>query len=226
VIGKRVKVGSDWASVVGVVNDVQFAQPGEAHAFQIFTPVNQAPQSSLSFVLRTAPHFGTDPLSLTEPARAAVASIDSKLAVSGFSSLEVLSDDSLAGQRTSTTVISILGMLALLLASVGVYGVMAYSVSRREREFGIRIALGASRSRILRLLYSQVLRLVLIGTVLGVILACSAQVWIASMLEIKEISPLAILSGGLLLCAIAGLAAAAPARRAMRVVPMQALRNE
>jgi putative ABC transport system permease protein len=226
VIGKRVKVGSDWASVVGVVNDVQFAQPGEAHAFQIFTPVNQAPQSSLSFVLRTAPHFGSDPLSLTGPARAAVASIDSKLAVSGFSSLEVLSEDSLAGQRTSTTVISILGLLALLLASVGVYGVMAYSVSRREREFGIRIALGASRSRILRLLYSKVLRLVLIGTVLGVILAYSAQVWIASMLEIKEISPLAILSGGLLLCAIAGLAAAAPARRAMRVVPMQALRNE
>jgi ABC-type antimicrobial peptide transport system permease subunit len=103
---------------------------------------------------------------------------------------------------------------------------MAYSVSRREREFGIRIALGASRSRILRLLYSTVLRLVLSGMVLGVILAYFAQVWIASMLEIKEINPLAIASGGLLLCFIAGLAAAAPARRAMRVVPMQALRNE
>jgi ABC-type antimicrobial peptide transport system permease subunit len=65
---------------------------------------------------------------------------------------------------------------------------MAYSVSRREREFGIRIALGASRSRILRLLYSMVLRLVLSGTVLGVILAYFAQVWVASMLEIKEIT--------------------------------------
>jgi predicted permease len=225
-IGKRVKAGNDWASVVGVVNDVQFAQPGEAPAFQIYTPVGQAPQSSLSFVLRTAPGSGNDPLSLTEPARAAVASIDPKLAVSGFSSLEVLSQDSLVGQRTSTTVTSILGVLALLLASIGVYSVMAYSVSRREREFGIRIALGASRSRILRLLYSMVLRLVLSGMVLGVILAYFAQVWIASMLEIKEINPLAIASGGLLLCVIAGLAAAAPARRAMRVVPMQALRNE
>jgi predicted permease len=225
-IGKRVKAGNDWASVVGIVNDVKFAQPGEAPAFQIFTPVDQAPQSSLSFVVRTASGFGSDPLSLTEPARAAVASIDPKLAVAGFSSLDVLSQDSLAGQRTSTTVTSILGVLALLLASIGVYGVMAYSVSRREREFGIRIALGASRSRILRLLYSMVLRLVLSGIVLGVILAYFAQVWIASMLEIKEINPLAIASGGLLLCVIAGLAAAAPARRAMCVVPMQALRNE
>jgi predicted permease len=225
-IGKHVKAGNDWASVAGVVNDVQFAQPGEPPAFQIFTPVDQAPQSSLSFVLRTGPGLGADPLSLTEPARAAVASIDPKLAVSGFSSLDVLSRDLLAGQRTSTTVTSILGVLALLLASVGVYGVMAYSVSRREREFGIRIALGVSRSRILRLMYSAVLRLVLSGMVLGVILAYFAQVWIASMLEIKEINPLAIASGGLLLSVIAAIAAAAPARRAMRVVPMQALRSE
>ena len=225
-IGKRVKSGNDWASVAGVVNDIQYAQPGEPPAFQIFTPVDQAQLSTLSFVLRTAPGFGADPLTLSEPARVAVASVDPKLAVSGFSSLEVLSQDALAGQRTSTTVTSILGVLALLLASVGIYGVMAYSVSRREREFGIRIALGASRSRILRLLYFGVLRLVLSGMVLGVVLAYFAQVWIASMLEIKEINPLAIASGGLLLCVIAGLVAAGPARRAMRVVPMQALRNE
>jgi predicted permease len=225
-IGKRVKAGSDWASVAGIVNDVQYAQPGEPPAFQIFTPVDQAPQSTLSFVLRTAPGLGADPLSLTEPARTAVASIDPKLAVLGFSSLEVLSQDSLAGQRTSTTVTSILGVLALLLACVGVYGVMAYSVSRREREFGIRIALGASRSRILRLLYSTVLRLALSGMALGVVLVCFAQVWIASMLEIKEINPLAVALGGLLLCVIAAIAAAAPARRAMRVAPMQALRSE
>jgi predicted permease len=226
VIGKRVKAGSNWASVVGVVNDVQFAQPGEAHASQIFTPIDQAPQSSLSLVLRTAPDFGADPLALTDPARAAVASIDPKLAVSDFSSLEILSQDSLAGQRTSATVTSILGVLALLLASVGVYGVMAYSVSRREREFGIRIALGASRSRILRLLYLTVLRLVLSGMALGVVLACFAQLWIASMLEIRGINPLAIALGGLLLCVIAAVAAAAPVRRAMRVIPMQALRSE
>ncbi len=225
-IGKHVKAGSDWASVVGVVADIQYAQPGEPPSFQIFTPIDQAPQSDLSFVLRTAPGLDTDPLSLTEPARRAVTSIDSKLAVSGFTSLEVLSQDSLAGQRTSTTVTSILGVLALLLASLGVYGVMAYSVSRREREFGIRIALGASRSRILRLLYSSVLRLVLSGMALGIVLAYAAQIWIASMIEIKQVNPLAIALGGLLLCLIAVIAAASPARRAMSVLPMQALRSE
>jgi predicted permease len=225
-IGKRVKAGGDWASVAGVIDDIQFAQPGDPPAFQIFTPLDQAPQSRLSFVLRTAPGFGADPLSLTQPARAAVASIDPRLAVSDFSSLQVLSQDALAAQRTSTTVTSILGVLALLLASVGIYGVMAYSVSRRQREFGIRIALGASHSRILRLLYSTVLRLVLSGMALGIILAFFAQVWIASMFQIKEINPLAIALGGLLLCVIAVVAAAAPARRAMLVVPMQALRSE
>jgi ABC-type antimicrobial peptide transport system permease subunit len=172
------------------------------------------------------PHSNIDPLSLSEPAREAVASIDSKLAVSGFTSLQVLSQDSLAGQRTSTTVTSILGVLALLLASLGVYGVMAYSVSCREREFGIRIALGARRSRILRLLYSSVLRLVLSGMALGIVLAYAAQIWIASMLEIKQVNPLAIALGGLMLCLIAAIAAAAPARRAMSVLPMEALRSE
>jgi putative ABC transport system permease protein len=225
-IGKHVKAGSDWASVVGVVGDIQYAQPGEPPSFQIFTPVDQAPQSELSFVLRTAPSLDIDPLSLTEPARRAVTSIDSTLAVSGLTSLEILSQDSLAGQRTSTTVTSILGVLALLLASLGVYGVMAYSVSRREREFGIRIALGASRSRILRLLYSSILRLVLSGMALGIVLAYAAQIWIASMLEIKQVNPVAIALGGLLLCLIAAIAAASPARRAMSVLPMQALRRE
>jgi predicted permease len=225
-IGKHVKTGSNWASIIGVVADVQYAQPGEPPAFQMFTPIDQAPQPGLSFVLRTAPGLDIDPLSLSEPARGAVASIDAKLAVSGFTSVQVLSRDSLAGQRTSTTVTSILGVLALLLASLGVYGVMAYSVSRREREFGIRIALGASRSRILRLLYSSVLRLVLSGMALGIVLAYAAQIWIASMLQIKQVNPLAIALGGLLLCLIAAIAAAAPARRAMSVLPMEALRSE
>ncbi|HTW80667.1 MAG TPA: ABC transporter permease [Terracidiphilus sp.] len=225
-IGKRIKAYSDWETVVGVVADIQFAPPGEPPAFQIYAPLDQSPQPSLGLALRTAPGFGADPLSLSEPARAAVASIDPRLAVSNMASLEVLSQEALAGQLTATTVTSILGVLALLLASIGVYGVMAYSVSRREREFGIRIALGASRARILRLLYSSVFRWVLSGMLLGMVLAWFGQVWIRSMLEIKETSPLVMALGGLLLCVIAAAAAAAPARRAMSVAPVKALRDE
>jgi predicted permease len=225
-IGKRIKPGGDWATIVGVVGDIQFASPGEPPAFQIYQPIDQSGTPFLSLVLRTAPNFGGDPLALAQPARAAVASIDPKLAVSNISSLDVLAQEALAGQRTSTTVTSVLGALALLLASVGIYGLMAYSVSRRQREFGIRIALGANRARIFSLLYSTVFRLVLSGIALGVLLAYGARVWIASLLGEKGLGLEATLLGALLLGAVAFAAAAVPARRATRVLPMEALRNE
>lgn len=225
-IGKRLKLGGEWASIVGVVADIQFEGPGEPPAFQIYTPVDQAPISILSFVVRSSPNLAADPLALAEPARAVVASIDPKMPVANITSLEVLSQEALAGQRTSTTVTSVMGALALLLASVGVYGVMVYSVSRRERELGIRIALGANRKEILRLLYAAVLRLLVIGMGLGILLAYGARAWIASILGAHGSSPIAIVLGGLLLSAAAVIATAAPARRATQILPMEALRNE
>jgi putative ABC transport system permease protein len=225
-VGKRLKPDNGWVTIAGVVRDIEFAGPGEPPAFQIYRPVEQAAQPALSFVVRTSPRLGADPLTLSGPARATVASLDPKLAVANFTSLELLSRDALAGQRTSTTVTAVLGALALLLASIGVYGVMAYSVSRRQREFGIRIALGANRLRILRLLYSSVFRLAVSGMAVGVILAWLARVWIASLVGAQGTSPGAIVLGGLLLSAVAAIAAAVPARRATRIQPVEALRNE
>lgn len=232
-IGKKLMLGDQTvsnagatASIVGVVADIQFANPGEPPAFQIYQPVDQATPLALSFVVRTAGNPGSDPLALAGPARAAVAAIDSRLAVTQITSLEALSQEALAGQRTSTTITSVLGVLALLLASIGVYGVMAYVVSRREREFALRIALGADRTRIARLLYSAVLRMSIAGITLGIGLAYVARAWIASMLGAHGISGGAMLLGGLLLAAVAMLAAFVPAFRAMRVQPMEALRNE
>ncbi len=225
-VGKRVKAGSEWASIVGVVADIQFAGPGEPPAFQIYTPIYQTGASALSFVVRSSPNFAADPLALASPARAVVASIDPKLSVANLTSLDVLSQEALAGQRTSTTVMSVLGALALLLASVGVYGVMAYAVSRREREFGIRMALGANRRGILRLLYASVLRMLISGMALGVLLAYAARAWIASILGTEHATPGAIILGTLLLAAVAAIATAPPAHRATRILPMEALRNE
>lgn len=225
-IGKQLKPGGDWSTIVGVVPDVQFAGPGEPPVFQIYGPVYQTRVSDLSFVLRASPNFAGDPLALANPARAAVASIDPKLSVANVTSLDVLSQEAFAGQRTSTTVMSVLGGLALLLASVGVYGLMAYAVSRREREFGIRIALGSNRDGILRLLYGSVLRLFVSGMVLGILLAYAARVWIASMVGAESASPGAVVLGGLLLGVVAAMATAAPAHRATRIRPMEALRNE
>jgi putative ABC transport system permease protein len=129
-------------------------------------------------------------------------------------------------QRTSTIVTAILGALALLLACIGIYGVMAYSVSRREREFGVRIALGSSRFNILRLLASRVFCLVLVGATLGVGLAFALRAWAASLLGTNHDDPLALLSSGLLLCLVACLATSLPALRATRIDPNQALRSE
>ena len=225
-IGKRLKPGNDWVTIVGVVRDIEFAGPGEPPANQIFTPIDQVSLPFLTFIVRTSPGSTADPLSLAEPARAAVASIDSQLAVSNVSSFESLSHDALAGQRTSTTVTSVLGILALLLASVGVYGVMAYSVARREREFGIRIALGANCNSIARLLYGAVSRMLLTGMALGIVLAFAARVWMTKLLGPQGTSLSSFALGGLLLSTVAVIAAAVPARRATRVQPMKALRNE
>ena len=225
-IGKKIKPGGEWATIVGVVRDIEFAGPGDPPSNQIFTPIDQVSVPFLAFVVRTSPGSMADPLSLAEPARAAVASIDSRLAVSDVSSFEALSHDALAGQRTSTTVTSVLGLLALLLASVGVYGIMAYSVARREREFGIRIALGANRGSIARLLYGNVGRLLLAGIGLGFLFAFAARAWMAKLLGPLGIGLGSAALGALLLSAVAIIAAAVPARRANRVQPMEALRNE
>lgn len=225
-IGKHIKLSNDWAQVVGVVGDVRFDGPATPPAFQIYQSIDQSPQPTLTFILRTSPRLHSDPLTLAEPARRVVASLDPGMAVANVTSLEILSQEAIAGQRTSTMVTAILGCLALLLASIGVYGVMAYSVSRREQEFGIRIALGSDRRRILLLLFSAVARLVLAGIMIGGVLAFAARIWVESLLGTSGNSPVALLLAGAMLVIVALLSAGIPARHAMRVEPMVALRSE
>ena len=234
---KHVKVGDAWAQVVGVVADIHYDGPAEPVGYQIYQSVDQNTWPYLAFVLRTSPHMHANPLTLAEPARKAVAGIDSRLAVSNITSLELLAQDAIAGQRTSTLVTAILGCLALLLASIGVYGVMAYTVSRRVREFGIRIALGSDRAGIVRLLFTGVMRMALVGIVVGAALAYAARAWVNSLMG--SVSPSAqmplsnagsslsaLMLGAVMIGAVAALATLVPARRAMHVEPMEALRSE
>jgi putative ABC transport system permease protein len=222
-IGKHLHCcAGDNYTIVGVVGDVRYAGPAAPVGFEIYTNVRQGPAPILGFLLRTS----GDPLELAESARRAVATIDPGQAVSNITSLEALAEASVAGQRTSTMVTGILGALALLLASVGVYGVIAYSVSRREREFGIRMALGADRGAIMTLLFSGALKLMIIGVVIGAGLAIAMRAWIDSLIGTTETSAGALLSAGILLCAVASIATLVPARRATRIQPMQALRTE
>ena len=222
-IGKHIKCCTgDNFTVVGVAGDVRYAGPASPAGFAIYTSVQQTTPPALFFLLRTA----GDPLALAETARRTVTSIDPGQAVSNITSLEAVAQDSIAGQRTSTMVTAILGILALVLASVGVYGVIAYSVSRREKEFGIRMALGANRAAIVRLLFSGTLRLMLVGVALGAGLVFAMRAWIDSLIGSAGTNPMALLSAGLLLCAVASAAILIPARRATRIEPMQALRSE
>lgn len=223
-LGKHIRCCSSDGDyvIVGVAGDVRFAGPAAPVGFEIYTNVEQAPPPALGFLLRAA----VDPLTLAESAKRAVASLDPGQAVSNVTSLEALSEASIAGQRTSMMVTAILGCLALLLASIGVYGVMAYSVSRREREFGIRMAVGANRADILSLLFAGTLRLVSIGVVLGAGLIFAMRAWIESLIGASGTSVTALVAGGLLLCFVASLATVVPARRATSVQPMQALRME
>ncbi|HKR26403.1 MAG TPA: ABC transporter permease [Acidobacteriaceae bacterium] len=225
-LNKHVKLGNTWAQVIGVVPDIHYGGPAEAVGYQIYQNENQNTWPFLTFVLRTSPQFHADPLALADPARKIVASIDPRLAVSNITSLELLAQDAIAGQRTSTLVTAILGCLALLLATIGVYGVMAYTVSRRVREFAIRIALGSDRAGIVRVLFSGVLRLASAGIVLGAALAYAARLWVNSLMGAGGSSPAALLIGALLMSAVAALATLIPARRAMGVEPMEALRSE
>jgi putative ABC transport system permease protein len=223
-LGKHIHCCMDGGNftVIGIVGDVHFAGPAEPANYTLYLSADQTPQPVLTFILRSQ----GDPMSLAQSARQAVAAIDPGQAVSNVNSLETLAQDSVAGQRTSTLVTAILGCLALLLASIGVYGVMAYSVSRREREFGIRMALGADRGSILKMLFAGVLRLSLAGMLIGAGLSLAMRQWIASEMGGSGVSLYAMLVAAALLCGVAALATLVPARHAMYVEPMQALRTE
>jgi predicted permease len=208
--------------VVGIAADVRFSGPAQPVGNAIYISIQQSPPSGLSVLLRTQ----GKPLALVKSVRHAIFSIDPDRPISNITSIQALAEEAVAGQRTATLVTAILGVLALLLACIGVYGVVAYAASCREREFGIRIALGSSRSGILKLLFSDVFRPVAIGMVFGAALTFAMRTWIASLLGANSMDTLPLVVSVLLLCGAAALATFIPARRASRVDPISALRAE
>jgi putative ABC transport system permease protein len=222
-IGKHIMCcAGDNYTIIGVASDVHYAGPASPAGFAIYTSVEQEPPPAMFFLLRTS----GDPLALADSVRRTVAAIDPGQAVSNITSLETLAQDSIAGQRTSTMITCLLGILALVLSSVGVYGVISYAVSRRGREFGIRMALGADRAAIVRLLFSGGLRMILPGIVIGAGLVVAMRAWMDSVLGATGTNPLALFGAGIVLCAVAAVATMVPARRASRIEPMEALRSE
>jgi putative ABC transport system permease protein len=230
-VGKHIKIHSDdWQEVVGVIADVRGGGVAKPAGEQVYLPVEQNQGRSrnptmddLTMVLRTR----VDPLQLAEAAKRVVHEIDPGQVVSNVTPVEALAAQSVAGQHTATVLIGALGVLALVLASVGVYGVMAYAVSRREHEFGIRLALGAQRHQIFAMLLGSTARIVGLGILMGTLLGIPLNGWMRSLAgKTPQIQPITFAGTALLLAAVAFLATMIPARRASRVEPLQALRTE
>ena len=212
--------------IVGVVRDVRHHLEDERPRQAAWIPYTQAPADmygQMNFLVRTA----VDPASLVSTLQDQAQSVDKNVPLVGIETQEAEIDEYLSGQRSMAALLGFFAALALVLASIGLYGAMSYVVGRRTRELGIRLALGAQRKSMLWMVLRETLSLVAIGVVIGVPVALAATRLISSMLfGVKTTDPATISIAIFVMCAVALLAGYIPARRAMRVDPMVALRYE
>jgi predicted permease len=228
-LGQRIMFGASNKKkpdieIVGVVANSKHGDPREPLAPFVYIPYAQDPElGHVTFYVRTS----QEPASAANSLRAAVAAVDSAIPVYAVMTVHERRDDSIFTERFMAALCLIMGLLAALLAALGLYGVMAYIVSRRTREIGIRMALGATRGGVAWLVLSEVVRMTAIGLLVG--LGCAVLVGqaIASQLfEVSGANPLVLATTACLLCAVALLAGGLPARRAAKVEPTVALRYE
>jgi predicted permease len=228
-IGKRISFQRDpqgnpiWREIVGVVGHVKHnGLEGESRA-QYYFPHRQQPAPFVFLITRTA----RDPSNLAASVRGAIQSVDRELPVFRITTMERLVSDSMAQRRFAVTLLSIFALVALVLATVGLYGVMSYSVAQRTNEIGIRMALGAKTMDVLGMVLRQGMSLALIGSAIGLVGAFALTGVIRSMLfNVSAVDPITYFSVPLLLAAAALLACLIPAFRAARVNPIVALRYE
>ncbi len=228
-VGKRMKVGgperptAPWMEIVGVVGDVKFSGLDADPQPSYYEPYLQVPWSGTYLVVRSP----SDPGRLARAVQQAVASLDPNLATAEVSTMEDLMAQSLARPRFLTLLLTLFGSTAILLAGVGIYGVVSYRVALRTNEIGIRMALGARPLDVVRMVLSQGMALAAGGVLLGlggaVILSRVLQ---GLLFGVTPNDPVTLVGSALLLVAVAGLACYLPARRASRVEPLIALRCE
>ena len=227
-VGVRIKRGgpsseAPWMTIVGIVGNIKSAGFDQSDQPHLYFPIFQNPTYAMAIYLRT----DVAPFSLTQSLRDQVHAVDRDLPVFGERTMTQVAAESVSRRRFAMQVVGLFGVLALLLAGVGIYGVIAYSVSQRTREIGIRVALGASRGAIL----SWVLKQGMILTIAGVVVGIGGAVVLTRLLRslLFGVGPTDILTYGVLavvLTVVALIACYVPARRATKVDPLVALRYE
>jgi predicted permease len=227
-IGKRLHSGgrgskAPWATVVGVVRHVRNRTLETRSRVEVYWPENQRPFGAMALAIRV----GGNPMSLVPTIQREVSAIDPDLPVYKVSSMTEVMGDSLERRRLALILLAVFAGLALLLASVGIYGVTSYGVAQRHREIGLRMALGADRGRVLRMLLRSGLATIAIGLGVGLVLALVLTRLMSGLLfSVRTWDPAALGGAAVLLLAAALLAIFVPARRATHVNPMVALRYE
>ena len=231
-IGKHFKLGP-WSGqlgieIIGVVGDAKYeslreSAPPTAYLYIPQLPQAAGPPGGVTFEVSSA----VLPMSLAPQVRSLLQAVDSRLSASDFKTLAEQVNESLFQEKMMSALSSFFGLVALLLACIGLYGITSYAVARRTNEIGIRMALGADRRGILRMVLGETLLLAFIGVAIGLPAAWAATSSIASMLYgLKSDDPVTVVAATLLMAAVAAFAGHLPARRASYVDPIVALRYE
>ncbi len=225
-IGQGLQIGNGvdgYFQIVGVAADVHTQGLDEAAAPTMYVPITQDVFSTMWVVVKGP----NDPGPLAAVARAALHEVDPTLPVYSVMPMTAILQESLAPRRFSMTLLLLFAAVALFLAGVGLYGVIAYSVTQRTREIGLRIAIGAEPRSIMRLIVGGGMKLALVGMIMGIAGAIALSSVIQMLLfDVKPSDPASYAATSLLLVLVAALACVVPARRAMRVDPVVALRAE
>jgi predicted permease len=222
-VGGRFRLGETWVTVVGVAKNTAYRDLGEKPAPWFFLPLYQSYRPDMTLLLRTA----SDPAALAGPARALVRQLDAGIAPYSVTTLRAFIGASDFRQRVGSQLLGLFGVLGLLLASIGLYGVLSFNVARRPREIGIRMAFGSSRREVMGLVLRQGALLVGLGLAIGIVAAAGmAQLLRSLLLGLHPWDPLAFAGVLAALVVASSLACLVPARRATRVDPLVALRHE
>src|SRR5262249_3549519 len=223
-----------WRTVIGVVSDVKDVSLQEPASPHTYTPYLQEADSLLENpnfdelrTLHLAVRANSDPALVLSSIHSVVSSLDPEIALGDVRTMGAAVHESLGPQRFNLILVGLFAVLAIFLAGVGVYGVLSYSVGQRTREIGVRVALGAQRSRVLAATIGEGMKLAMVGAAIGIVAGLALTRWMASLLYgITAHDPATFVGVAALVAIVSFLACYIPARRAMRVDPIVALRYE